>query len=257
MSEPLYPLPKIQKQIYEKIVNYCDLVHLGNHTYYNKILNVYKIKITNFVVITSGLPDKQISENAVNEFNKKFGINSDDIVILVQGFTAEQKKMEGVKLVLESTKKLSQKFPKIKLLITREGFYSEELKFFSKIHDVTNFVIFTGDLQDDEPYTALKRSNIFVHPYVGEMAIGIALLEAMVMGKPIIMTSTGGNPEIIEDKINGLIIEPTINNITDSIEYLIENENVGSALGINAKKTIERKFCMEKFVDSILAIYSK
>lgn len=62
-----------------------------------------------------------------------------------------------------------------------------------------------------------------------------ALIEAMCIGLPVISTNTSGSNELIDDGVNGYIIDLNDkNNLINRIEYLINNENIRSNLGKEA-----------------------
>ena len=77
---------------------------------------------------------------------------------------------------------------------------------------VQNTVIFTGDI--DNPYASLKICNIYTHISLCE-GLPLALLEAMVMGKPIIATPVGGIPEVVVPEETGLLVPIKPKSATD------------------------------------------
>jgi starch synthase len=53
----------------------------------------------------------------------------------------------------------------------------------------------------------LHAADVFVFPSLYE-AVGIALLEAMACGRPIVASRTGGIPEVVEDGVSGQLVTP-------------------------------------------------
>ena len=84
---------------------------------------------------------------------------------------------------------------------------------------------FTGHVNYFEIYKYYKISNVIVLPSLWEEAFNLSLLEGMLCKVPVIITRSGGMPEIPTEK--GAIIlernESLIENIRDSIERIIEN----------------------------------
>ncbi len=138
------------------------------------------------------------------------------------------------------------------MILTREGEYSNELKKFVKSEGVQDNVIFTGDV--DNPFVPLVICDIYTHISLGE-GLPIALLEAMSMGKPIIATKVGGIPEVIENGKNGILVDTDVDEITEKIEYLLENKVFRKRLAKNAKKTVEENFTWDNSVDKFIKIY--
>ena len=151
-------------------------------------------------------------------------------------------------------KKLKNKYPNIILIITREGKYSTTLKNFVKSENITENVIFTGDV--DNPFIPLKICDIFLWPWLGEVGFGLALLEAMLMGKPIIATSPVGHLCPIENEENGLLIEPNEDAICNAVIKLLNDEDLIMKIGKNAQKLVSEQFTWERCVENYLTLYN-
>jgi glycosyltransferase involved in cell wall biosynthesis len=87
-------------------------------------------------------------------------------------------------------------------------------------------------------------------------ALPYALLEAGVAGLPVIATSVGGIPEIVENGINGVLVPPENSEILfSSLILLAEDAELRRRLGDNLKASIQEDFSFEKMVDKTLALY--
>ena len=83
-----------------------------------------------------------------------------------------------------------------------------------------------GVVADGEMVNLLRSSDIFVLPSYSE-GFSRALLEAMCVGKPVICTAVGAHREVIQDKIHGLLVQPSdVTGLADSICYLLENRQL-------------------------------
>lgn len=79
-------------------------------------------------------------------------------------------------------------------------------------------------------------------------AFGRVTLEAMLMGKPIVATNSGGTKEMIIDGETGLLYEPgDYLHLADQIEKIINNSELRNALALNAKEYSKKFFTKEKF----------
>ena len=79
----------------------------------------------------------------------------------------------------------------------------------------------------------------------------------MATGLPIISTKVGGIPEVIEDKKNGLLIEPKNPAIlSEKILELINNSELANNLSQKAQEDIAKEFNMEKMLTETSKIYS-
>jgi len=135
------------------------------------------------------------------------------------------------------------------LVVTREGSYSNELKEFAREIGVEQHVIFTGDVKN--PFVPLEICDVYTHITLGD-GLPLALLEAMVMAKPIVATPIGGIPEVIVDGENGILVAPEVEQIAERIDYLLRNREQAKEMGKCARETVAEKFTWEQAADRFL-----
>lgn len=236
------------------LLNGCNYVTFVSKGLENKIDQGWKLNFNSKRAVTyAGINHDKVSNGEINKFTEKFGIKNGSIVLLALGLTQLSYKAEGAKILIKSVRILKNKHPEIILVLTRDGIYSDRLKEFAIIEGVGERVIFTGDIED--PNIPLSLCDIYTHITLGE-GFGLAVLEAMSIGKPIIATSVGGIPEMIEDGINGLLVKPDAEMVAEKIEKFIEDKKLARQLGENAKKIVEEKFTWKISVDNFLKLYS-
>ena len=144
---------------------------------------------------------------------------NDTLVFACYGRMVHKK---GFHVVLNAFKKLTEINIKATLHIGGDGPESKNLKRLCKELGLAEQVKFVGWIKDIE--TFLKSVEVFVLPSLDE-AFGIAVLEAMAMGKPIISTKSQGPREIL-NKENAYLAE--INNVESLFEVMLSaaNDNV-------------------------------
>jgi glycosyltransferase involved in cell wall biosynthesis len=89
----------------------------------------------------------------------------------------------------------------------------------------------------------LGQADLFLLPSQLE-SFGLAALEAMACEVPVIATNTGGLPEVIQNGIDGYLVEP--GNVRLAAEYAIEllsRADRGREMGHLARKNARRNFC--------------
>jgi len=88
--------------------------------------------------------------------------------------------------------------------------------------------------------------------------LGIALLEGMAAGIPVIGSKTSGIKEIIRDKENGLFVQPNNpRNIAEKIMYLYSDEKMRRGLVKNGQRDVRTIFSLQKQLVSLEKIYAK
>lgn len=108
----------------------------------------------------------------------------------------------------------------------------------------------------DDMKELIKDSNIVALPSVYPEGIPRILLEASSVGRAIISYDVGGCGSLIEDNVNGFIINKSdVNTLADRLKYLITNESVRVKMGVNGRNIIEGKFCSKIIIKETLSLY--
>lgn len=99
--------------------------------------------------------------------------------------------------------------------------------------------------------------DIFLLPSLSE-AFGYVLLEAGLANVPVIATSVGGIPEIIEDMKSGVLIHSqSSKEILRAINFLYEGRRLGEKLALELNDKTKKEFSLSKMVENTVAVYEK
>ncbi|MFN0073401.1 MAG: glycosyltransferase family 4 protein, partial [Chloroflexota bacterium] len=86
------------------------------------------------------------------------------------------------------------------------------------------------------------QADIFVLPSLGE-CFGIAAIEAMAAGIPVVMTRVGGAADIVDHGVNGLLVPPgDVMELGRALNHLVLSPGLRESMGSRARMTAERKF---------------
>jgi glycosyltransferase involved in cell wall biosynthesis len=86
----------------------------------------------------------------------------------------------------------------------------------------------------------------------------MTLLEAMSLGKPCVVTNAGGNPEIIQNGVNGIVSEnKNVNEFSLAIEVLIRNKEKRALMATESLKRYEQLFSSVKMNSEYSRIYQE
>jgi len=245
-------LPLLTRIGLQKLLDKCDYVTFVSKKLETSVEEIWGLNFKNTEITYAGVAVRDVSEEEIAAFKRKFKIKDQYPILLALGMTALKYKAMGLKYLIKAVKKVKEQYPAAVLIVTREGKYTPELRDFAKREGLEDAIIFTGDV--DNPYVPLSLCDIYTHISLGE-GLPIALLEAMSMGKPIVATPVGGIPEAIEDGKNGLLVEPDDNMIAEKLIYLLKNEERAKELGLNAKKTAENRFSWSVAANNIVNLY--
>ncbi len=101
-------------------------------------------------------------------------------------------------------------------------------------------------------------SNICIYPSTVPEPFGLTMLEAQACGKPMIVTNSGGMPEVIKDGVNGFVINiRDFENLAAKILQLLEDKKLARRLGYTGRQIIESHYTKEKVTVDTLSIYRK
>ena len=148
---------------------------------------------------------------------------------------------------------LISKGKKLKYVICGEGTYRPVLE--KKIADLNmkENVILAGNIPEAARY--LKAFDIFLFPSLSE-ASGYAALEAGIAGLPVIASAVGGVPEIIDDMVSGILIQPEKpNEIVAAVELLLDKPELGQKYGSALHEKVLKDFSVEKMIVETEKVY--
>jgi len=152
-------------------------------------------------------------------------------------FVGTLKEVKGINYLLEALKMIEEN---ISLIIVGDGPERNYLERYASELGLTSRVKFVGMKNKLEIQKYICESQILVLPSLSE-GFSMTLLEAMVGGIPVIATNVGGNPEIIEDRINGFLVEPrNPRQIANSIQWLLEDKELMRLIGLNNQYNVKK-----------------
>lgn len=156
-----------------------------------------------------------------------YGRKKDEIIILSIGRLNYQK---GFELAIEACKVLIEKGYKVKWNIIGEGEEREKLTNLIKEHQLEEHFKLLG--LKSNPYPYIKQADIYAQTSKFE-GKSIAIDEAKILNKPIIVTNYSTAKDQIKDGVEGLIVAMQPGSIAEGIEKLINNETLREALSKN------------------------
>lgn len=184
------------------------------------------------------------------QVRRDLGIGPDECVV---GHVGTLRREKGHDLLLRAHASI-QKRRASKLLMVGDGPIKQELHELAEELGIVDSVIFAGQRLDVPDL--LQSMDIFAFPSRNE-ALGIALLEAMLNGLPVVATQVGGIPEIVKDNDTGVLIPAEDSEaLAEAIVRLSTNPKERFRLGCAAKKYVKRYHDPATYVDSLLSLHS-
>ncbi len=142
----------------------------------------------------------------------------------------------------------------VRCTIPGSGELERDLKKMVGDYNLNDKVKFLGPLNEEEKIRYLLDLDIFVQPSYWE-AFGIAILEAMAVGLPVIASDLDGIPELVIDRKSGLLVRPKDEKkLAQALIVLSKDPQLRRELGVNARKHATQ-FSVQKTVSHLENIY--
>jgi len=108
-------------------------------------------------------------------------------------------------------------------------------------HGLDKRTVITGKIANDAMADHLQLFDLLVFPSLYSEGCPLSMLEGMALSKPVIASATGAIPEIIQDRENGLLVDPgSSEQIAAAIVELLEDTDLRRALAARAGETVAR-----------------
>ncbi|RLE94663.1 MAG: glycosyltransferase family 1 protein [Thermoprotei archaeon] len=185
-------------------------------------------------------------------FKEKYALPHEKIIMFVGRLVYEK----GLDLLIEAFNILVNKSKRddIKLVIAGDGPMREYLISMVYKYGLENKVYFTGRIDDNELFSLMKVSYVGVFPSRYE-PFGIAVLEAMACGLPVIVPNYGGPNEVVEHGVEGFKVFLNPCEIAERIAQLLDNVDLRNSMSVNARKKIRNLYTWDKIARFTLGIY--
>ena len=102
----------------------------------------------------------------------------------------------------------------------------------------------------------LKKSHIVAFPSYYREGVPKSLIEASAVGRPIITCDSVGCKDVVEDGVNGFLIQPKdVQDLADRLKQLIDSPALRKSMGFKSREFAERDFSIEGVVEKHMELY--
>lgn len=229
---------------------HCEKQALPKSTYniviseYSKIVNSELYHVKNPKLIYNGI------DTAF--FSPSDSLQKIPFSIFILGDISEQK---GAYTAALAFREVYKKFSKSTLhFIGHTGNHKEKLLQLTG-KDASNHIVFLGRKPAREFIGLLEQAEIMFFPSKGEN-FSLSLLEAMALGKAIIVSAIPSFEEIVNDGENGMIAKDAAE-FAEKAQLLFTQPQLRKDIGIKAAETVRENYNIEKMVNETITFYQK
>jgi len=202
-------------------------------------------------IIPNGVPDIPSNPMTRNKVRKRFGWKENDFVL---GYVARMAPGKGHELFIKAAAKVCNRDKSIKACLLGDGPIFPEIKELVKEMGIEKITTMPRMVQNVDDFLQAFDAVVLLSEREG---MPNALLEAMSAGKPIIATPVGGVPEILDHGNAGLLVENNVESVVKAIQSLVDNPNLCTSLGANARQQIKDNYGIEQTFENLVTYYNK
>jgi glycosyltransferase involved in cell wall biosynthesis len=247
----------VRQEIEPRKVKHYDLADANlllavSHHIRDTLINT-GIPAARVLTVYSGLDLRNILvEASPVGIRSKFGIPNEAPLL---GSLASLFPRKGHEVMLKALPRVLRSFPDAHYFIigTGDANYEAGLRSQVKSLGLDGRVHFAGF--QDSVFGFLAAFTVYVHPVLME-GFGIAVLEAMAMGRPVVATTTGGLPEVVQHGETGILVSPGDDiALAEAIVTLLGDPERADSMGQAGRVRVRALFSEEAMMQQLGAAY--
>ena len=165
---------------------------------------------------------------------------------------------KGLDILVPAYSKLASERDDVHLLIagSDEAGYIKKVKSWIKRYGLEGKVTFTGMLVGRDKLAAYAASDIFVLPSYSEN-FGLAAVEAMACGVPVIISHQVGISREIKENNAGLVVECNVDSLYKAMQSLLDDQNLRGSLSLNAQEMAKKYYNIDNVAEAMARMYQE
>jgi glycosyltransferase involved in cell wall biosynthesis len=225
------------------------MVAVSHHTK-SELMHYEKIPDARLTVIHNGINPRLTRTVSLDVLRHELGLSADQIIVGTIGRLEPQK---GLDLLIAAVPRVIESCANARFLIVGGGSLENELRAQAAALGVADKIVFTGWRTDAIDLMQLLDCFVSTSNFEG---LPMVMLEAMAFGKPIVATTVGGVPEILEDGFNGVGIgerQPEL--VAAALLRVLKDDVWRHRLGQNSRTRYEERFTAQAMASAYQGIY--
>jgi len=217
------------------------------------LIQRYGIAAHKVVTIHNGIDaDAFFPARPVSQVRHEFGLEPHHRLV---GIAARMTRQKGHDLLLQALKRLVPRYPHLRCLFIGDGPLEATLSRQAAALGVESHCVFTGARADVADL--LAALEVVVLPSRSE-GLPFVLLEAMAVGRPVVATSVGGNPEVVQHGQTGLLTPPgDADALAVGLAFLLDHPEEATRMGAAGRSRVLTHFPLAGMVHALEALYAR
>jgi glycosyltransferase involved in cell wall biosynthesis len=203
------------------------------------------------VVLNGTVSEKYTDDSGSAAVKQSLGLNENKIYV---GTAARLVKQKAQHDLLYAAQKILKQRSDMRLVVVGDGPLEHKLKNLARELGIEDSVVFTG-FRTDIPQI-LAGLDIFVMCSLYE-GLGVAVVEAMLAGKPVVATDVIGINEVVVDRETGILVPPSQPQaLAAAIQSLMDSEDLREQMGARGRARALANFNIERMKQDLVELYT-
>ena len=208
------------------------------------------------LVIRNLIHDQDLPQPAeVQQLKEKLGLTDEHFVVLTIGYLGWRK---GSFVILNAVPQVASQDPSVRFVLVGSEEFPGQMAQLTQQADKENlaaWVTFTGEVERSKANLFYSLADVYLLPSFIE-GMPITIIEALRSGLPVISTRVGGIPDMIEDRVSGLLLNPGApEEIAEAVLLLRRDPELRKKLAEGARRTFDDKFEFSRGIGEIRSAY--
>ena len=268
MHNDMFTLKKIKPEEARAVIEELSQIVTVSNYIGKEIKTLYPEAASKLKTIYSGvdtdrfLPGDHPNMKSIrDDLRREHGLENKTVIM----FAGRLSKNKGVDRLIKALPELTKEFDDLALVIVGSNWFSQDkitdyiAYIRSLAEELTIPVVNTGFVSSSEIQNWFAASDLFVCTSVWQEPLARVHYEAMAAGLPIVTTKRGGNPEVIQVNVNGVIVKNPENpdNFTEQISNLLTNKKLMKSMGERGRELAILNYKWERVASEVLDVWRK
>ncbi len=248
MGDGLTPL---QTKVQRRVCRWANCVLVNADAIRQRLIS-QGYRPNNIVVIPNGITLTRYNEQQAGILRREFGLPPSSQVVVV---FSRLNQMKGVQYFLDAAAIVARRFPGVRFLVAGDGANKKELEEKAERMGLGPQTVFAGFRCDVREW--LPEADVSVLPSLSE-GLSNSLLESMASGVPVIGARVGGNPEVIDHEVTGLLVPPKdANALANAMCRLLADKEMAARFGQAGRRRVAELFSVDGSVRQTTGLYRR
>jgi glycosyltransferase involved in cell wall biosynthesis len=215
-----------------------------------RMIEVERVPAERLVLLPNGI--RPLPPGDGRAVRSELGLGDDDPVI---GTVCVIRREKAIDVLLEAAALVIRDFPRLRVLIVGHGPERARVEAVAARLGLTERVLITGARNDVPDALAAMDVAVLSSDYEGSPR---SILEFMDAGKPIVATSVGGIPDVIDDGVHGVLVPPRDEvALASAVTGVLRDLDGGRELGARARERCRRELSLDHTLQRLAQLYEE